>query len=61
MAETTEAGFPVWRRFGRCHPNPCKRPGVLACARWQCQQANGCRWDEAAGRPIALTEDVTND
>jgi hypothetical protein len=33
----------VNRRFGRDHDKPCKRPEVLTCAQWECQQAGECQ------------------
>jgi hypothetical protein len=55
MAEpTTTKDEIMWRRFGSEHDKPCKRPTVLTCAMWECQQANECRWDEAQGKRVAL-------
>jgi hypothetical protein len=42
----------TWRRFGRQHDKPCKRPNILTCAMWECQQADECRWDEQQGRRV---------
>ena len=42
----TTADAIVWRRFGRNHDKPCKRPDILTCALWECQKANECRVDE---------------
>ena len=33
----------VWRRFGRNHAKPCKRPTVLTCAFSECQHADACQ------------------
>jgi hypothetical protein len=37
------ADDPVWRRFGREHDKPCRRPEVLTCALCECQRANECQ------------------
>ena len=31
------------RRFGSRHDKPCRRPTILTCALWDCQQANECQ------------------
>lgn len=51
MTEERKAWEPefVWRRFGREHEKPCKRPTIITCAMWECQYANECRWDERVG------------
>jgi hypothetical protein len=46
----------VWRRFGRDHDKPCKRPTVLTCAMWECQKANHCRWSEVEQRQVPLAD-----
>jgi hypothetical protein len=33
----------VYRRFGRDHKRPCRRPEVTTCALWACQFANACQ------------------
>jgi hypothetical protein len=36
----------VWRRFGRDHDKPCRRPEMLTCAMWKCQRANQCQHEK---------------
>jgi hypothetical protein len=34
----------VRRRFGPAFEKQCRRPTVIACATWECQVANECRF-----------------
>lgn len=34
----------VRRRFGSRHEKPCNDPGVLTCAKWECQVNDCCQW-----------------
>jgi hypothetical protein len=56
-----ETENPVWRRFGRDHERPCKRPNILTCAQWSCQRANECQWDSRSWGLWGCTLEVTND
>lgn len=33
----------VRRRFGPKCEKPCRRPEIIECARWKCQEANCCQ------------------
>jgi hypothetical protein len=37
----------VARRFGLWHKKPCRRPDMLTCALWECQERNKCAFKSA--------------
>jgi hypothetical protein len=50
----------IWRRFGRNHDKPCKRPEILTCAMWECQKADKCRWNHRREKLPMPHDDAMN-